>query len=161
MLLRVTGLRLSVLTKSRLDKQTWWCLYGSLPCFRQVTLLRLLKPCLTAKSKMCRCKQRQYSTSRHSRAGWRRNFPTSLEAVAGLAKQAQHEITQQQRPEPANTVTALAPATGTPGQEQTGAFARLPMVPVSSELIESALKRANKVAGSKKLKNEAQKARSK
>ena len=138
-------------------------------CLRQPALLStgnthcyvLPEPCLTAKSETCRCKQRQYSNSRQNRAGWGRNFPLSLEAVAGLAKQAEHETAQQRRPEPANTVAVPVSLTSISGQEQTGAFARLPMVPVSSELIESALKRANKVAGSKKLKNEAQKARSK
>jgi hypothetical protein len=34
------------------------------------------------------------------------------------------------------------------------------MVPVSTEIIESALKRAGRIAANKKLKNEAQKARS-
>ena len=105
--------------------------------------------------------QRQYSCSRQKGPSWRRNNPTTLEAVAGLAREAEHA--QQRELEPARVAAdTKAPSlvTGILKQEQTGAFARLPMVPVSSELIESALKRANKVAGSKKLKNEAQKARS-
>lgn len=42
---------------------------------------------------------------------------------------------------------------------RTGAFQRLPMVAPSKELLESALRRAARVPYSKKLKNEAQKAK--
>lgn len=94
---------------------------------------------------------------------WRQHSPGSLEAVAGLARQAQHESlqqqSQQQQPELLSVVKQVQPKIS--DREPTGAFARLPIVPVSSELIESALKRAAKVSGSKKVKNEAQKARSK
>ena len=86
--------------------------------------------------------------------------------MAGIAQEAQHEV-QQQRQQQQQRLAAAASRLS-PGRsvspsdrEPTGAFARLPMVPVSSELIESALKRAAKVSGSKKVKNEAQKARSK
>ena len=69
---------------------------------------------------------------------------------------------QQRRPEQRLPEAALLSATPSSGNQKqhTGAFARLPMVPVSTEIIESALKRAGRVAANKKLKNEAQKARS-
>ena len=93
---------------------------------------------------------------------WRHTNPGAFEAVAGIARQAQHEtVQQQQQQQQRHAPTSLKPAqASTADRESTGAFARLPMVPVSSELIESALKRAAKVTGSKKVKNEAQKARS-
>lgn len=87
--------------------------------------------------------------------------------MAGIAQEAQHEVQQQRQQQQqqrlAETALHLKPGTSSSpsDREPTGAFARLPMVPVSSELIESALKRAAKVSGSKKVKNEAQKARSK
>ena len=95
---------------------------------------------------------------------WRHTNPGAFEAVAGIARQAQHETVQQQQQQQQqqrHAPPSLKPAqASTADREPTGAFARLPMVPVSSELIESALKRAAKVTGSKKVKNEAQKARS-
>ena len=56
---------------------------------------------------------------------------------------------------------AINPSTNTPPPrvQRTGAFQRLPMVSPSREIIESALRRAERVGGNKKLKNEAARAK--
>jgi hypothetical protein len=76
----------------------------------------------------------------------------------------QHKQQKQQQQQPQVLQEAsLLKQSAVPSSSQlrhTGAFARLPMVPVSTEIIESALKRAGRIAANKKLKNEAQKARS-
>ena len=94
---------------------------------------------------------------------WGHKLPARVQAAAGIAAEVEHEKVQQQRYQESSLPESLMlrSAPGSSGQKRhTGAFARLPMVPLSTEIIESALKRAGRVAANKKLKNEAQKARS-
>ena len=91
-----------------------------------------------------------------------------MQAAAGIAAEVERDhLLQQhkQQQQPSQTVQEtsllIQPAVRSGSQtHHTGAFARLPMVPVSTEIIESALKRAGRVQPNKKVKNEAQKARS-
>lgn len=62
-------------------------------------------------------------------------------------------VIQQINEGPSTTAPAAAP------KRHTGAFQRLPMVAPSKEIIESALRRAERVGGNKKLKNEAARAK--
>ena len=94
---------------------------------------------------------------------WGHKLPARVQAAAGIAAEVEHKKVQRQRNQESNLPESLKlrPAPGSSSQKQhTGAFARLPMVPLSTEIIESALKRAGRVAANNKLKNEAQKARS-
>ena len=98
-----------------------------------------------------------------SQAGfsWGHKLPAKVQAAAGIAAEVEHEQAQQQNKQKRELPMPTSAAGGNSILTQhTGAFARLPMVPVSTEIIESALKRAGKVAANKKVKNEAQKARS-
>lgn len=100
-----------------------------------------------------------------SQAGftWGHKLPARVQAAAGIAAEVEHERVQHQsyskQKLPQAALLSATPSSGNQKQH-TGAFARLPMVPVSTEIIESALKRAGRVSANKKLKNEAQKARS-
>lgn len=101
-----------------------------------------------------------------SKAGfsWGHRLPAKVQAAAGIAAEVNHEEYQRQNKQeqrlPQSPVPSPLPGSTVTHAQHTGAFARLPMVPVSTEIIESALKRAGRVAANKKLKNEAQKARS-
>lgn len=103
------------------------------------------------------------SSSSQAEFTWGHKLPARVQAAAGIAAEVEHERVQQDRVQKPSLPESLLlkPPTGSNSQKQhTGAFARLPMVPLSTEIIESALKRAGRVAANKKLKNEAQKARS-
>ena len=99
-----------------------------------------------------------------SQAGftWGHKLPAKVQAAAGIAAEVEHGRVQQQSKQEQSLPESLMlqPPSGSSHKQITGAFARLPMVPISTEIIESALKRAGRVAANKKLKNEAQKARS-
>ena len=106
---------------------------------------------------------RRCSSSSQPGFTWGHKLPAKLQAAAGIVAEVEHEKVQLQRKQESGLSESLMlrPAPGSGSQKQhTGAFARLPMVPLSTEIIESALKRAGRVAANKKLKNEAQKARS-
>lgn len=105
--------------------------------------------------------------SSHSDPSWRSQLPAKIQAAAGIAAEVeQTKLLKQQQslqlPQPYLLVDETTEHSRRSSQqtEVTGAFARLPVVPVSTEIIESALKRAGKVGPNKKIKNEAQKARS-
>ena len=97
---------------------------------------------------------------------WGHKLPARVQAAAGIAAEVERDnlLQQKQQQQPQLQETSLLrqpPASSSSSQlHHTGAFARLPMVPVSTEIIESALKRAGRIAANTKLKNEAQKARS-
>lgn len=110
------------------------------------------------------------STSSQAGFSWGHKLPAKVQAAAGLAAEAERDQLlqhkqqrqQQQQPQALQEASLLKQSAVTSSSQlrHTGAFARLPMVPVSTEIIESALKRAGRIAANKKLKNEAQKARS-
>ena len=107
--------------------------------------------------------QKCYASSQPS-FSWGHRLPAKVQAAAGIAAEVKHEESQRQNRQEQRLPQSPAPSPQTGSTinhvQHTGAFARLPMVPVSTEIIESALKRAGRVAANKKLKNEAQKARS-
>ena len=112
------------------------------------------------------CLQCDSRCSASSQAGfsWGHKLPTKLETAAGIAAEEEREQLLQQKQQQVQALqeaSLLKQSSVSSSQPRhTGAFTRLPMVPVSAEIIESALKRAGRIAANKKLKNEAQKARS-
>ncbi|DBA67859.1 TPA: hypothetical protein ACH3X2_014202 [Trebouxia sp. C0005] len=107
------------------------------------------------------------STSSQAGFSWGHKLPAKLQAAAGLAAEVERDQLlqqkqQHQQPQALHEAPLLNQSAVTSSSQlrHTGAFARLPMVPVSTEIIESALKRAGRIAANKKLKNEALKARS-
>lgn len=112
------------------------------------------------------CLQCDSRCSASSQAGfsWGHKLPTKSETAAGIAAEEEREQLLQQKQQQVQALqeaSLLKQSSVSSSQPRhTGAFTRLPMVPVSAEIIESALKRAGRIAANKKLKNEAQKARS-
>ena len=104
------------------------------------------------------------SASTQADFSWGHKLPTKLQAAAGIAAEEHREQLLQQKQQQLQALQEVSllkqPSVGGSQPRHTGAFTRLPMVPVSAEIIESALKRAGRIAANKKLKNEAQKARS-
>ena len=154
-------------TAARLRINVTW-LYQSTPqltSLQQQVIVANESPCHEYRVLKAYAVQFGRKSSSASQPGftWGHKLPARVQTAAGIAAEVEHEKVQQQRNQESSLPESLMlrSAPGSSSQKQhTGAFARLPMVPLSTEIVESALKRAGRVAANKKLKNEAQKARS-